>query len=87
MLWADYCLTTISPDSRKTENLILSGMRPWRSWIARQTPTFLTDPAEIRRKALETGQLTEWQRKKRCWLTTVSLLFSRIAGTPKTTYC
>ena len=39
MLWADYCLTTISPDSRNPENFILFGMRPWRSWIARQTPT------------------------------------------------
>ena len=38
-LWADYCLTTIFPDSQKAENFISSGMRPWRSWIARQTPT------------------------------------------------
>jgi len=48
-----------------------SGMRPWRSWIARQTPTFLTTPAEIRRKALQTGALADRQRKKRRELTTV----------------
>ena len=62
-LWADYCLTTISPDSRKPENFISLGMRPWRSWIARQTPTFLTVPAEIRRKALQTGALADRQEK------------------------
>ncbi len=38
-------------------------MRPWRSWIARQTPTFLTVPAEIRRKALQTGALADRQEK------------------------
>ena len=52
-------------------NFILSGMRPWRSWIARQTPTFLTTSAEIRRKALQTGALADRQRKKRRELTTV----------------
>ena len=35
----DYCLTTISPDSRNPKISYCLGMRPWRSWIARQTPT------------------------------------------------
>ena len=46
MLWADYCLTTISPDSRNPENFILFGMRPWRSWIARQIAALFLKTAD-----------------------------------------
>lgn len=40
-------------------------------FVCQKTPTFLTDPAEIRRKALQAGALAERQRKKRCEPTTV----------------
>jgi len=40
-------------------------------FVCQKTPTFLTVPAEIRRKALQTGTLAERQRKKRRGLTTV----------------
>jgi len=40
-------------------------------FVCQKTPTFLTAPAEIRRKALQTGALAERQRKKRRGLTTV----------------
>ena len=40
-------------------------------FVCQETPTFLTGLAEIRRKALQTGALAEWQREKRRGLTTV----------------
>ena len=40
-------------------------------FVCQKTPTFLTGPAEIRRKALQTGALAEWQRKNCRGLTTV----------------
>ncbi len=33
------CFVTDFPDGRETHNFISLGMRPWRSWIARVTPT------------------------------------------------
>lgn len=43
----------------------------WFDFVCQKTPTFLTNPAEIRRKALQTGALADRQRKKRRGLTTV----------------
>ncbi len=40
-------------------------------FVCQKTPTFLADPAEIRRKALQTGALVDRQRKKCRGLTTV----------------
>ena len=46
-------------------------MRPWRSWIARQTPTFLAVPVEMQRKVLWSLGLRLGSEKKSPPLTTI----------------